>query len=298
MTPDIQVDRRANLIGSCWMTLAMAGFAVEDAMVKAVTSVLPVGQLLIFFGTGGALLFAFIALAQGENIYSKQVISLPMRIRFLFEILGRLFYVLAIALAPLSSATAILQAAPIVVVAGAAIFFGEKVGWRRWMAILVGLVGVLIILRPATDSFTLLSVLAVLGMLGFVGRDLASRAAPSSLSTSILGLYGFVAVVVAGFIYSIWQGVPFVWPTTNAWFYLMGAIFCGVIAYFGLMKAMRTGEVLAVSPFRYSRLLFGLAFGVFLFGESLDTPMLIGCSLIVASGLYILWRSNRVAGSG
>ncbi len=294
MIPDIPMDRRANLIGSCWMVLAMASFAVEDVFVKAVSSLLPIGQVLILFGAGGVIVFAIVARMQGESLYSKQVISPPMCIRMLFEILGRLFFTLSIALAPLSSATAILQATPIVVVAGAALFFNETVGWRRWTAIIVGLLGVLIILRPVSDSFTVFSVLAVLGMLGFAGRDLASRAAPSVLSTAILGLYGFVAIIIAGIIYSLWQGEPFAQPDVQAWYQLLGAVFWGVIAYAGLMKAMRTGEVSAVTPFRYSRLLFGLVFGIYLFGEHLDTSMLIGCGFIVASGLYILWRSNRV----
>lgn len=135
-----------------------------------------------------------------------------MRFRVLFEILGRLFNMLAIALTPLSSATVILQATPIVVVAGAALIFHEKVGLRRWAAIFIGLAGVVVIIRPGTDSFSLLSVLAVLGMLGFAGRDLASRAAPASISTSILGLYGFLSVMVAGILFSVWEVAPFVNP--------------------------------------------------------------------------------------
>ena len=98
---------------------------------------------------------------------------------------------LAIALTPLSSATAILQATPIIVVLGAMAFFGETVGWRRWCAIVIGLIGVAIILRHGADDFSPLSILAVLGTLGFAGRDLASRAAPATLTTSlgVIGLY-------------------------------------------------------------------------------------------------------------
>ena len=272
----------------------MAAFAVEDVFVKAASASLPIAQTLIIFGLGGALVFAFITILNGERLFIRDVVSLPMRFRVLFEILGRLFFVLAIALAPLSTATVILQATPIVVVAGAALIFGEKVGWRRWTAIILGLLGVVVIIRPGADSFSMLSVLAVLGMLGFAGRDLASRAAPASLSTSLLGLYGFLSVVVAGLLFSVWERAPFLWPEFSVWLYLSGAIVFGVAAYSSLMKAMRTGEVSAVTPFRYTRLLFGIGFGVLLFDERLDLAMLIGSGLIVVSGLFILWSGRRV----
>ncbi len=289
-----QTHRQANITGSLWMVLAMACFALEDVLIKALAAALPIAQILILFGAGGALMFAILARARDERLYSPQVLYRPMRIRVVFEILGRLFYVLAIALAPLSSATAILQATPIVVVAGAAIFFGEIVGWRRWAAICVGLIGVLIILRPTSDSFTIYSVLAVLGMLGFAGRDLASRAAPASLSTSILGLYGFLSVIVAGGLFTLYEDRPFGMITFDEAPYVLGAVICGVVAYGSLMNAMRTGEVSTVTPFRYTRLLFGLACGVILFHETIDLPMMVGCGLIVVSGLYIMWRGTRL----
>jgi drug/metabolite transporter (DMT)-like permease len=276
------------------MIASMAIFAIEDAFVKAASNALPVGQILIIFGMGGAVIFASMARLKNEPLFIKDVVSRPMRIRVVFEIIGRLFYVLAIAVTPLSSATVILQATPLVVVAGAAMVFGERVGWRRWSAIFIGLVGVIVIIQPGTDSFSMLSVLAIIGMIGFAGRDLASRAAPATLSTSILGLYGFLSIVVAGSIFSIWQGASFVLPDVYTSFNLAGAILSGVAAYSCLMKAMRTGEVSAVTPFRYTRLLFGITLGVVLFGESLSSTMLLGSGLIVSSGLFIIWRRNSV----
>lgn len=282
-----------NLRGGLWMIAAMAAFAIEDSFVKLVSGTLPVGQILMLFGGGGALIFALIARRNDTPLYTSDVISKPMRLRVVFEILGRLFYVLAITLTPLSSATVILQATPLIVVAGAAVFFGERVGPRRWSAILIGLLGVVIIIRPGADSFSALSLLAVIGMLGFAGRDLASRAAPASLSTAILGLYGFLSVVLAGGLYALWDGKPFVQPEPLTALWLAGSILAGVTAYACLMKAMRTGEVSAVTPFRYTRLLFGITLGVTLFSETLDAMMLLGCALIVLSGLFILWRGQR-----
>lgn len=293
MTPDIKTDARSNMIGAALMVAAMIGFAIEDMFLKVATQTLPIGQVMIGFGLGGMLVFAISARLRGERLRNKQILSPPMRVRAGFEIGGRLFYTLAIALGTLSSATAILQATPIVVVAGAALFFNEKVGPRRWAAIFVGLIGVLIVLRPTADSFDAYSILAVLGMLGFAGRDLATRAAPVSLTTSVLGVYGFLAVVAAGSAFSLWQGAAFVVPDLTATGALCGAILFGVLGYSGLMQAMRVGEVSVVTPFRYARLLCGLGFGVAVFGETLDAPTLTGCGLIVLAGLYILARGRR-----
>ncbi|WP_436399526.1 DMT family transporter [Roseobacter sp. S98] len=274
------------------MIAAMAAFAAEDALLKGAARTLPVWEILVLFGLGGALVFAGLARRNGAALWSPDVVSKPMRIRMLFEITGRLFYVLAIALTPLSSATVILQATPIVVVAGAALFFGETVGWRRWVAIFLGLGGVMVIIQPGADSFSMLSMLAVLGMLGFAGRDLASRAAPARLSTDILGVYGFLAIVIAGALYAAWEGRTFQVPGAEAAACLFLAVLCGVLAYTALMKAMRTGEVSAVTPFRYTRLLFGIALGVVFFGESLSAAMIAGSALIVLAGLFIMWRGG------
>ncbi|WP_417669874.1 DMT family transporter [Roseibium sp.] len=284
---------KANLLGSLFMVLAMGLFALEDTFIKGAAGELPVGEILMLFGAGGAAAFALLAIMRGERLLVAEVFSKVMLVRFLFEFTGRLFYVLALALTPLSSATAILQATPIVVVMGAALVFGEKVGWRRWSAILIGLVGVLIVLQPGTDAFSPLSILAVIGMVGFAGRDLASRAAPRSLGTNLLGFYGFLTIVIAGAVFGAWEGEELVVPSTASLIAIAAAVIAGVCAYSALMKAMRTGEVASVTPFRYSRLLFGAGMGVAFFGEDIDAAMLIGCGLIVAAGLFILIRGRQ-----
>ncbi|RZO40547.1 MAG: DMT family transporter [Rhodobacteraceae bacterium] len=275
------------------MITSMAFFAVEDSLIKFVTSTIPIGQILIMFGLGGALIFLLVAHFKNEKIMLRDMLLLPMYVRALFEIIGRLFYVLAISLIPLSTATVIIQATPIVVVAGAAIIFGEKVGWRRWTAILLGLFGVIVIIQPTAESFSFLSVLALIGMIGFAGRDLASRAAPENLSVFILGLHGFIALAFSGLIYTIWDDANFVMIDIDTIGFMVGAVVFGVAAYSCLMKAMRTGEVSAVTPFRYTRLIFGVSLGVFFFNESLNYSTVLGTILIVISGLFILSRNKR-----
>ena len=275
------------------MITSMAFFAVEDSLIKFVTSTIPIGQILIMFGLGGALIFLLVAHFKNEKIMLRDMLLLPMYVRALFEIIGRLFYVLAISLIPLSTATVIIQATPIVVVAGAAIIFVEKVGWRRWTAILLGLFGVIVIIQPTAESFSFLSILALIGMIGFAGRDLASRAAPENLSVFILGLHGFIALAFSGLIYTIWDDANFVMIDIDTIGFMVGAVVFGVAAYSCLMKAMRTGEVSAVTPFRYTRLIFGVSLGVFFFNESLNYSTVLGTILIVISGLFILSRNKR-----
>lgn len=287
-----QILQRENLTGIFWMIAAMAVFAVEDVFIKTATRQLPVGQVLMLFGAGGAILFACLAWRNGASLVTAHVASRVMLIRASFELVGRLFYGLAIALTPLSSATALLQATPIIVVLGAKAFLGEVVSWRRWCGIIAGLIGVLIILRPAADDFSALSVLAVISTLGFAGRDLASRAAPASLSTWTLGFYGFLTVLAAGALYSCFDGKPLVGPTVaNAWGVAAAAL-AGVFAYAALMKAMRTGAVSVVTPFRYTRLLFGIGLGVAVFGERIDGAMVLGSVVIILSGLFVWWQGR------
>ena len=131
-------------------------------------------------------------------------------VRSLFEIVGRVFYALAIALMPITNASAILQATPLVVVLGAVIFLNEKVGWRRWGAIIFGFFGVLLIIQPGTEGFSIFSILAVVGMIGFAGRDLATRLSPLNMSNFQLGGLGFLMVFISGILITIFN--RFIFP--------------------------------------------------------------------------------------
>jgi len=284
--------QQENLRGIGWMIASMAAFAIEDAFLKTVTKQLPVGQVLMMFGAAGLCVFALMARRAGVSIFQAQVLTKNMLFRAIFEFFGRLFYVLAIALTPMSSATAILQSAPLFVVLGARIFLREKVDAKTWIAIFLGLFGVLIILRPSATDFSLLTLLALIGTLGFVGRDLFSRTAPSSLTKEVLGFYGFTTMMIAGACFAVWDGKPFVSLQAQQFMMLSAALLAGVFAYTALMTAMRTGSIGAVTPYRYSRLLFGISIGVIVFGEQLDAPMLLGCAIVIGAGLFIGWQNQ------
>lgn len=284
---------KENFIGRLLMVLAMATFAVEDSVIKFVSSALPVGQILFLLGLGGASTFAGLALIRRKEVFSRDIFSKPMHFRVLSEVSGRVFYSFALALTPLTSTTMILQATPIVVVVGAAVLFNERVSTLRWAAVLLGFLGVLIIVDPASDSFSFSSILAVLGMLGFAGRDLASRAVPKSLNILTLGVHGFISIAFAGAVLSLLLAEPFIWPDFSSWLYLLAGVLLGTIGYSAIVSAMRIGEVSAITPFRYSRIIFGVAIGVLFFGENITLTASIGCVLIVLSSLIVLQPSRH-----
>lgn len=283
-----------NIRGSLWMVAAMAGFAVEDALIKQASTGLPVGEIMAIFGFGGWLGFLLLTWRKGQRALTPDILRPTLLLRAATEIFGRLFFTLSLAYSTLAATSSILQATPLAVTLGAALFFGERVGARRWATILVGFVGVLLILRPLPSSFDPASLLALFGMLGFAGRDLATRAAPPRLSHLQLGVYGFVVLIPTGLGLMLWEGravLPS--PTQAGW--LLATILVGIAAYYALTSAMRVGAVSMVAPFRYSRLLFALILAVALFGERPDMLTLAGAAIIVLSGLILLRDGRRSA---
>jgi drug/metabolite transporter (DMT)-like permease len=287
-------DLSPNMKGAALMTAAMAGFAVEDLFIRQASRHLPVGQVMAMMGFGGALVFALMAIAAREAVFPRVFLSRAMLIRSGFEIAGRLFYSLAIALTPMATTVAILQATPLVVLAGAALIFGEKVGWRRWSAVMVGFLGVMIVLRPGIEGFSALSLLAVAGMAGFAGRDLATRAAPKTMSNRQLGILGFSMLGTAGLIVLAFSGGAH-WPDQGGASLVLGATVFGLAGYNCLTAAMRMGEVSAVTPFRYTRLVFAMILAMIILHERPDLATLTGSAIIVLSGLYTLVRGRRRA---
>lgn len=280
------------LQGSLWMVLAMLGFALEDMVIKSLAASLPAGQIILIMGLLGMAAFALHARAQGHALWHPGFGTRAMVWRSVAEVAGRLSFAMALVLVPLSLASAILQATPLVVTAGAVLLFGETVGWRRWLAIGIGLLGVLIILRPGVAGFDLAALWAVAGMLGFAGRDLATRAAPMTMSTAQLGILGFAMLAVAGLVLLGAEG-RWVAPSPTQWGSLALLALIGAFAYSALTRAMRTGEIGVVAPFRYFRLVIAMGFGVLVFGERPDLWTLVGSVLVVGSGLFTLWRSAK-----
>ena len=289
-----------NFKGSVFMILAMFAFTLEDFFLKKATKFVPLGEILIICGLLGVIFFLGCSFIAKQNIIYEESLSAILIVRSIFEISGRVFYALAIAMMPITNASAILQATPIVVVLGAVIFLKEKVGWRRWGAILFGFFGVLLIIQPGAEGFNIFSIFAVLGMIGFAGRDLATRMSPSNMSNFQLGTFGFLMVFISGILITLFN--LFIFPSNAVWINIsaknLGFIIAngvaGIIAYQCLTIAMRNGDVSFVTPFRYVRVLFALFFGVILLGEEPNILVLSGSLIVVLSGIYIILRRRDV----
>ena len=273
------------------MILAMAGFAFEDLFIKTLSAHLPVSEIILILGSTGSIIFLIIALLQRAPIIHKDLLNRYVITRTVLELFGALFFVIAIALTPLSSASAILQITPLLVTIGAAVFFRENVGWRRWTAVLIGFIGVLLILRPGFGGFMPASIFALLGAMFLAGRDLATRAMEVKLPSVTIALYAFLAFGISGIFIMPFNSAMIALTSTDI-IYFIGASVFGVIAYYSLVIASRIGEMSVISPFRYSRIVFAMLLSVLVLKENPDSLTLIGATIIVASGLYTFLREN------
>lgn len=286
-----------NLRASLWMVLAMALFAVEDLLIKFVTRSVPAGEIIALFGVAGALLWGGLAVRSGVALAGRGLIDRHVLIRNGAEALGSIAYVTALATIPLATASAILQSAPLAVTVGAALFLGERVGWRRWAAIGLGLAGVLMILRPGPEPMSAGALLAVGSVVLLAARDLATRRVPAGIHTLQLMTWAYLAVVPAGLVLMWIDGTGPVLPGPADAARLAIASVLGAAGYFGVTHAMRLGEAAAVAPFRYVRMVFALALAMGVLGERPDAWVLGGTALIVGTGLYALARARRRGGA-
>ena len=274
------------------MVASMAFFAVEDLFLKRSAEALPPGQVLALTGGAGALVFWTLAARQRQPVLSMEALRGVALLRTLAEAGAAVLYILALALAPLTMTSALLQASPLVVVAGAALFLGEKVGWRRWASILVGFVGVLVILEPWDASFDPTGLLTVACVLILAVRDLSTRAIPARIGTFQVATWAYLGLVPAGAALMAGMGQSFVWPPPGQWAGLGGALVSGLFGYYAVVAAMRLGEVSVVAPFRYTRLVFAMIVAMIFLAERPQGSTLLGAAIVVGSGLYAFARER------
>ena len=273
------------------MVVSMAMFAVEDALIKLLSIDLGVGQIMLILASAGALIFTAIAWQRGIRLLTADIWQRAVVIRNLGEIIGSVSIVMAIALTPLSVASSILQATPLVVTMGAALFLGETVGWRRWSAVLIGFAGVLLIVRPGSEAFDADALFAVVAVLGLGARDLATRVLPTHVSSIQVAAYAYWALIPPSLALMLFQGG---WEPVGggSGVYLAMAMVIGVAAYYILTYSLRIGDLSVIAPFRYSRLIFALVLAVIVFNERPDAMTLAGAALIIGTGLYALYRER------
>ena len=282
------------LRGAALMVGSMACFALEDGLLKALSGTFPAAQIIWMLGLGGSLAFVGWLIATGQTVWSPHYLRPQVLLRSGFEVAGTLCFVSALALIPLATASAVIQATPLVVAMGAAVFLGARVGWRRWLAIGVGFAGVLIILRPGSAAFDPATLLAVGGMLGLAARDLVTRTMPGIVSGARLSLHAFASLVPAGLLLQFLTGASWVIPDAAQIGILAIAVAVGMVGYLAIVGATRLGDISVVSSFRYSRMLFALIVGMVAFGERPDALMIVGVVIVIGSGVFTLLREARL----
>ncbi|MGC1260920.1 MAG: DMT family transporter [Jannaschia helgolandensis] len=282
------------LRGAALMVGSMACFALEDGLIKALSGTFPAAQIIWMLGLGGSLAFVGWLIATGQTVWSPHYLRPQVLLRSGFEVAGTLCFVSALALIPLATASAVIQATPLVVAMGAAVFLGARVGWRRWLAIGVGFAGVLIILRPGSAAFDPATLLAVGGMLGLAARDLVTRTMPGIVSGARLSLHAFASLVPAGLLLQFLTGASWVIPDAAQIGILAVAVAVGMVGYLAIVGATRLGDISVVSSFRYSRMLFALIVGMVAFGERPDALMIVGVVIVIGSGVFTLLREARL----
>lgn len=281
-----------NIRGSIFMSAAMAGFGFNDMLVKTATKTLGTGEIVLIRGSISTLLIFLLALHMGALRPLKTILHPMLVLRVVAEVTATFTYIYALGQLPLANAGAILQFLPLAVTLGAAIFLGEPVGWRRWGAIIAGFVGVLLIIRPGPDGFSVASFLALGCVFAAAARDIATKRLPQGIPTVYVTLITSFAVTIGAGIFieplGGWQT-----PTSAELVYLALAAFCLMIGYLSLTSAMRTGEISFIAPFRYTYMIWALALSFLVFGDLPDVFMLAGCAIVVASGIYTFYRENR-----
>lgn len=281
-----------NLRAALFMAISMAGFTINDALTKTVINEMNAAQVMLVRGTFATIMIGLLAWHSGV-LRSLGLIRQPLvALRAIGEVGSTLCFLAALAQMPLANVSAILQALPLAVTMGAALFLKEPVGWRRWTAIGVGFVGVLIIVRPGFDGFNSYALLALL-CVGFCAmRDLITRQIPQGIPTLAVSFATALFVTIAGGVlvvpYGGWTEL-----TVSSTSRLFGAALLLIVGYQFIIMAMRVGDISFVAPFRYTALIWALLIGWLIFGEVPDTAMLVGASIVVASGLYTLYRERH-----
>lgn len=280
-----------NIRGALFMAISMAGFTINDTFVKSVTGQINVAQIMFVRGMMASAMIAGLAWHMGALRPLAFLKKPGVAARSFGELLATITFLAGLAHMPLANASAILQALPLAVTLAAVLFLGEEVGWRRWAAISLGFLGVLIVVRPGMAGFSGYSLLIVACVFAAAFRDLSTRRAPHDVPTLFMTLATAVTITVAGALLI----VPFGgWTPMPALLVLkLFAAACFIMfGYLFIIQAMRQGEIGFVAPFRYTSLIWALSLGYLAFGDVPNPFMLTGAALIIGSGSYSFYRER------
>lgn len=286
-----------NVRGIAAMLAAQAGFIVNDTLIKLAVSSLPAGEAIFMRGLfATAFAVALVVTAGGRRLRVARHDVPLVAWRTVGEVGSTFVYLFALFNMPIAEVSAINQFAPLAIVAAGAAFLGERVGWRRWVAALVGFAGVMLVVRPGTGAFTVWSLLALLAVAFTVLRDLVTRRIAMTVPTILISLISSISVSSGALTLAALER----WhvPSPAA----VGLLACASVflyaGYFFSIEAMRSGEVAVVSPFRYSSILWAIAIGALVWGELPDGIALAGMALVVGAGVYTFLREQRLRREG
>lgn len=288
--PAIPEIRHGNLTGIAAMVGSMALFVVNDTCVKLIGEKLPLGELILLRNSAASFYILIFAGFFGGLTLPRHPPKRLLGWRIFGEITSTLLFLAAIVAMPIADATAIAQFTPLAVTAGAAIFLKETVGWRSWLAALVGFSGVLLIARPGTSAFNPASLLLLGAVVLVVMRDLITRLISNEVPTLMLTFMSAAAVAPAGLLLLPFE--QWTWPGAREMALLLLCAACLTLAYALIIIAVRAGEVGVVSPFRYVIILFALLSGWLVWGQVPDAVQMLGIAVIVLAGLYTVHRER------
>ncbi len=282
-----------NILASIYMMVSMLGFVLNDMLIKTLGDSLPTSQVMWIRGCFLSGLIFLIIWQRGLLPRWKEGVSVQIGVRAACEGGATLCFLTALVLLPFANLAAILQFLPLAVTIGAALFLGEPVGWRRWLAILVGCVGVLIIIRPGMNGFHSASILVLFSVVFAAARDLVTRKLPSNLPSLLVSWVSAIFIALLGMVLTLVQGT---WQAMNLEqvLTLLVAAFFLFFGYQFIIQCMRIGEIAYVVPYRYTSLLWAILIGYLAFDEIPDNYTLIGSAIVVAMGLYTMYRELRL----
>lgn len=279
------------------MMLAMACFVFNDTLVKLARVHWETGQVLVIRGVFALVMLIFWLRIAGLTEKAGMIVRKSLVLRGVIEAGIATAFITALGQIPLADITAILMMAPLIITALSMIFFGEKVGWRRWSAVIVGFCGMLLVVRPGGGAIPVTALmLALLAVAGVGLRDLLTRQISMDIPSVVVAITSTIGTLIGGLVLST---VETGWrPLTPEMLMLTGgaAVFV-ILGNYAMIEACRDVELSVVSPFRYVVILWAMLLGILVFGEW-PTPLAIGGILLIgASGLYTLHR-ERIRRSG
>ena len=292
LLPKIMNALSDNMRAALLMTLSMSAFTVNDALMKAASDEVPFFQSVALRGMMITVILIGVAFIWGNFTLraAKRDWGLII-LRTAAEAIGTIFFLTALFKMPIANLSAILQALPLTVTLAAAIFLREAVGWRRLVAIMIGFVGVILIVQPGTDGFSIYSVFGIAAVIAVTVRDLAARKLNVTVPSILVALAAAVGVTAVALVGG--ANTPWVMPSLKAVLQMAAAAGCLAAGYLAAISAMRSGDIGFVAPFRYSSLLVALFLGLVFFGEWPNALTIIGALIVVGTGLFTLYRERK-----